>query len=433
MMKKKLFALLVIIVLLSSCGNYYEMFNSGQNEYDFSNVSKLDTQNNSYGEWQQNHIGYYSIKRLQLNYKTIVTQGLSNFVICTDNILWSLSFGANSLIADENQSSKIMNDIDLIATGFNHNLVIKTDGNLWAWGDNSRGQLGNGTTQNRRIAEPIKIMEEVVLVTAGNLTSFALQADGSLWGWGNAHSGQLGVEISAELNERHRIQSTPVKIMEDVSSVATGVFHSMAIRTDGSLWSWGGNFAGVIGNGKETTFIDFEIKEDNDATIPIKIMENIVYIAAGWQTSFAIDSYGVLWGWGSNSFGQLGDGTTKNRLAPVKIMDDVISVSAGFAHTLALKSDGSLWAWGENRFGEIGDGTEKIRLKPVKIMYNVVVIETGLSAGPTDYDFDGTSTSAGRSFAIRTNGSLWGWGLMHHGENGKSLIPIEITYDMLMP
>ena len=359
----------------------------------------------------------------------------ANYVIMQDNTLWSWSI--NRHIERFNRlPQKIMDDVVTVETGFSHTLVIRSDGSLWGWGGNSRGEVGDGTT--RRVSFPTKIMDDAISLAAGARTSFAVKADGSLWAWGENYRGSLGsgmLSTWCSLDNIFISESylNPTEIMDNVIFVASGVFHNMAIKSDGSLWVWGKNSYGVIGNGKKTTIVDFILTEDNDVTRPMKVMENIVCAAAGWNTSFAIDFNGVLWGWGNNSFGQLGDGTTTNRLAPVKIMEDVISVSAGFAHTLALKSDGSLWAWGENRFGEIGDGTEEIRLEPVEIMSNVIFIETGLSAGPTDYDFDGTSTSAGRSFAIRTNGSLWGWGLMHHGENGKSLIPIEITYDMLMP
>jgi len=120
-------------------------------------------------------------------------------------------------------------------------------------------------------------------------------------------------------------------------------------------------------------------------------------ISAGGSSSFAITPDGVLWGWGHNDRGQLGDGTTTDRRSPVKIMDDVISVSASGRHTMAIRSDGSLWGWGWNHDGEIGDGTREVRqarLSPVKIMDDVAIVAVGV----------------GRTMAIRSNGSLYGWG-----------------------
>ena len=168
-----------------------------------------------------------------------------------------------------------------------------------------------------------------------------------------------------------------------VSSIATGVMHALAISVDGSLWAWGSNLQGEVGDGTTVS-----------SASPLRIMENVNFIAAGGSHSMAIKADGSLWAWGSNRSGQLGDGTTTNRHSPVRILENVVYVAAGSSHSFAICSDGSLWAWGGNYFGGLGDGTTINRHSPVRIMENVVSVAAG----------------EGHSFAIRSDGSLWTWG-----------------------
>ena len=169
------------------------------------------------------------------------------------------------------------------------------------------------------------------------------------------------------------------------NTISASAGHCMAIKEDGSLWSWGFNAHGELGDG--TT---------NDLYLPKKILEDVVSVSAGANIgenhSLAIKSDGTLWAWGYNKYGQVGDGTTVTRTAPVKIMDDVASICAGDTHSLAVKTDGSLWGWGDNHKGLLGDGTTADRVSPVKIMDNVATISTG-----------GYNT-----LIVKTDGTLWG-------------------------
>ena len=186
-----------------------------------------------------------------------------------------------------------------IAAGGGHSLVILDDGSLWAWGGNSFGRLGDGTTIDRH---------------------------------------------------------TPVHIMDDVAAVSAGSFHTLAITTDGSLWAWGGNWDGQLGDGTTTA-----------RRTPVHIMDDVVAVSAGSWHTLAITTDGSLWAWGRNWDGQLGDGTTIDRHTPVHIMDDVVAVSAGGSYTLAITTGGSLWAWGSNEFDQLGGGTTIARHTPMNI------------------------------------------------------------------
>jgi alpha-tubulin suppressor-like RCC1 family protein len=199
----------------------------------------------------------------------------------------------------------------------------------------------------------------------------------------------------------------PVPVADsNATTFSTGSYHSLIIKNDGSLWTYGTNTYGQLGDGTTTS--------NPSPTAPI--MNDVIAVSARAEQSFAIKNDGTLWAWGSNSAGQLGDGTTEKRLSPVKIMDGVAAVKAGITCTLAIKTDDTLWAWGSNSRGQLGDGTANNRLKPVKIMDNVITADT------SGYH----SVSAGGAvhvLAMKNDGSLWGWGRNDDGllGNGKKI------------
>ena len=300
------------------------------------------------------------------------------------------------------------NSIAAISAGRSHTLALKSDGSLWAWGDNFNGQLGNGESGNgpdgksKSSSEPIMVGTDTnwAAISAasfptGEPYSLALKKDGSLWAWGNNSSGQLGDGTTV-------LKSVPVKIGTgmDWKTIAAGGSHALALKKDGSLWAWGNNSSGQIGNNGVTT---------RELT-PVRIgtETNWTAISAGDYHSLALKSDGSLWAWGRNSYGQLGDGTTDNRKIPVIIGENTgywTAVSAGADYTLALKSNGSLWAWGANYFGQLGNGNTSTRYTPGQ-----VGTETGW-----------TTISAGgyHALALKSNGSLWAWGYNSSGQLGN--------------
>jgi len=222
-------------------------------------------------------------------------------------------------------------------------------------------------------------------ISAGGSSSFVIMPDYSLWSWGRNIWGEVGDGTAIG-------RFNPIKIMDNVAMVSNSSGHTMAIRNDGSLWAWGNNSSGQLGDG---TIIDRHA--------PVWIMDDVVSVEAGIGYTMVIKTDGSLWAWGVNNRGQLGDGTTLNRHSPVWIMDDVAAVSAAQDHTAAIKTDGSLWAWGFNINGQIGDGTTINRYNPVWIMDDVAAISTGVG---------------GHTMAVGSDGSLWGWGFNWFGQIG---------------
>lgn len=239
-------------------------------------------------------------------------------------------------------------------------------------------------------------------ISTGFSHSLAIKKDASLWTWGWNIAGQLGDGSNTDIN-------TPAKIMDNVATVSANSFHSLAIKKDETLWVWGRTDYGLIGYVANT--------ENNT---PTKIMDNVTAISTGGFHSLAIKSDATLWVWGINSAGQLGDGTYINKDTPTKIMENILAVSAGNEFSLAIKNDGSLWAWGANTNGQLGDGSNTKKNSPTKIMDNVSTIAAGMD----------------HSIVIKNDGSLWAWGKNNYGQLGDGTnlnknIPTKIMDNVL--
>ncbi len=297
---------------------------------------------------------------------------------------------SNSTTDQSNQlitttSSKFIGNVhQKIAAGNSYSLVVKKDETLWAWGSNWQGKLGDGTNVDKKT--PVKVMSQVATVYSSRDTSFAIKTDGTLWGWGYSSDRQVGVGEDVFWDGYWGGIHTPVKILDNVVFVAAGSTSTYAIKSDKTLWAWGSNGAGQLANG--TTKISYT---------PIKIMDNIQSVAAGYNYVLIVKTDNTLWACGNNSGGCLGDGTTTNSSILIKIMDDVISVAASDRISFAIKKDGSLWSWGaDDGLGKLGQGniSTTVVSKPTKILDNVKLV----------------SPSTNTVFVIKNDGTLWGFG-----------------------
>lgn len=226
---------------------------------------------------------------------------------------------------------------------------------------------------------------QVRTMSGGAAESFVIDGSGTLWAWGDNLWGQLGDGTNED-------RSTPVKVLENVRSVSAGESHTYAVLEDDTLWAWGRNVSNSFPDSDDLV----------NSPTPIKIMDNVASASTGVCTHLAVKTDGTLWTWGK----YIGNKTNKQISTPQKIMDNVADACTGFGHSMALKKDGTLWAWGQNNDGEIGDGSGRERLSPVKVMEHVV----SMSAG---YGF---------SAAVQADGSLWTWGRNWQGELGDGTI-----------
>jgi alpha-tubulin suppressor-like RCC1 family protein len=264
-----------------------------------------------------------------------------------------------------NQPEQIVaSNVIAIAAGDYHSLFLKNDGSLWAMGGNADGELGNGNYIGTNQPEEI-VASNVTAIAAGISESKAyvseghslfLKSDGSLWGMGENTYGQLGDGTSG----RSVLTNQPEQIVaSNVTAIAAGYGYSLFRKSDGSLWGMGDNVAGELSDG---TY--------NQTNRPEQIVaSNVTAIAAGFFHSLFIKSDGSLWAMGDNEFGQLGVGTyiTTNRPEQI-VASNVTAIAAGFGHSLFIKSDGSLWAMGDNEFGQLGDGTYNSTNRPEQIV-----------------------------------------------------------------
>ena len=237
---------------------------------------------------------------------------------------------------------KIMDDVKTVSIGFSDSAFIKTDGSLWTWEyyvDENNLMIS--------YYKPVKIMDGVKAVALGEDIGAVIKTDGSLWIWGDNRYGQIGDGTKENRDE-------PVRIMDNVKTVALGHHNSAAIREDGSLWIWGDNLSGQIGDGTEGI-------EEYRLT-PVRIMEDVQTVSLGGMHSAAIKIDGSLWLWGNNLYGELGDGTKNDHSEPFSLMTDVTSVTLGKFSSAAIKTDGSLWMWGDNEYGQLGEGEEEMDL-----------------------------------------------------------------------
>src|SRR5829696_1924225 len=245
---------------------------------------------------------------------------------------------------------------------------------LRAWGDNFDGQLGGGTYDNNR-TRPVEDGglrgAKVEALAGGASHTLALKGDGTVSAWGYNRDGELGNGTNEDSPTPGLVKDfrDPSGHLSGVRAVAAGSSHSLALKEDGTVWAWGSNFDGQLGDGTKA-----------NSTRPVRVgkLQGVEAIAAGAFFSLALKEDGTVWAWGSNASGQdnkvsgqLGEDAITSSDTPVEVGDlggGVKQIAAGASHSLALKEDSSVWAWGDNFFGELGDGSTKTHSpKPVRV------------------------------------------------------------------
>jgi alpha-tubulin suppressor-like RCC1 family protein len=253
----------------------------------------------------------------------------------------------------------VVTNVTAVRAGGVHSLAMTSDGSVWAWGLNREGQLGNGGTAPSLVPVRVRLPLPATLITAGDSHNLAVLNDGSLWAWGRNDNGQLGIGSAG--ND----QLSPVRVTfpGQLRAVEAGREHTIASRTDSTVFAWGDNSVGQLGDGTA-----------NDQSTPRQVpgLTNVIQISAGTFHNLVRrgGSPRTAWGWGRNDSGQVGDGTTVSpRRLPVLIpgMVNPNSVRAGGFHSLGQQVGGTVRAWGNNTGGQLGDGTLTNRSTPVLV------------------------------------------------------------------
>ena len=282
-----------------------------------------------------------------------------------------------------------------LAAFYNHSLAVKTDGTLWSWGDNNVGQLGLGNITNYSSPKQVGALTTWATVGGARRFSFAIKTNGTLWAWGkNVTYGQLGLDNLTNY-------SSPVQVgtLTTWATVDGGNdYWTLAVKTDGTMWSWGSNALGMLGLGNTTNYSS----------------PKQVGALTGWSTvaastgasSFAIKTNGTMWAWGFGAQGRLGLNSITTYSSPVQIgaLTTWSKVAAGNNNGLAAKTDGTLWSWGYNAQGQLGLGNTTTYSSPKQI------------GALTTWS---TVTSGSYSlFALKTDGTLWSWAGNGSGQLG---------------
>jgi len=282
-----------------------------------------------------------------------------------------------------------------ISAGYNTRGAIKTDNTLWMWGQNSYGHLGNNSTNDSYT--PIQISGTTWnVISVGRDITGAIKTDGTLWMWGFGISGQLGNNDTVH-------KSSPVQIYgggTNWASVVAGRRHSAAIKTDGTLWMWGENSVGQLGDNTRTNRSS-PTQIYGAGTTWKQVSIDKVNTSSQGNANGAIKTDGTLWVWGDNNYGNLGTGDLSKYSSPVQTIAGgnnwkQVECSSGQA-MFGIKTDGTLWSWGRNNSGQLGVGDTNHRSSPTQI-----------SGGGTNW-----SSITGAYFggvAIKTDGTLWTWG-----------------------
>ena len=345
-----------------------------------------------------------------------------------------------------------------VSAGETHTLALCSDGNVWAWGANNCGQLGNGNKKNSPTPVQVVGLTNITDIIASTNNSFAINTGGEVRAWGYNKNGQLGDGSNLD-------RDTPAQVggINGVKQIAAGTIHVLALKEDGNVLAWGTNSFGQFGNGTTTDTLTTPVQVHN--------LTNITQVAAGYYHSLALKSNGEVLAFGNNPNGQLGDGTTKNSSTPVQVsgLSGVKQIESGIYHSLALKTDGKIWSWGLNSYGQLGDGTTSYQSKPVQVnnLTNITQVAAGFrhslaldkdgkvyAWGENRYGQLGDGTTANRlipgqvsnltgitqistvfehSVALESDGIIWGWGRNNSGQLGLGsstfLVPARIHVD----
>jgi len=314
-------------------------------------------------------------------------------------------------------------------------IALRSDGTVWAWGWDEFGVLGNGhgvymTDTSTLYDSPVPFevlglngvghLNSIAAIAGGERHNAALDASGNVWTWGWNYFGQLGIGTACtSMSSPDCMATTPAPIpgFTAVKAIAARGYHTLVLKRDGTVWAWGYNYGGRLGDGTTT---------DRRSPVPVGGLSGhggVAVISGGGDVSAALMADHSLMAWGTNDHGAVGNGTISDsgQWTPVAVsqstgLTNVKAIATGWDHMVALDQDGNVWTWGDNDDGELGNGTTISSSLPIKV--------SGLS------HIQGVSAGDGSTVVLDANGHVWAWGALRHG-NGTPFsygpTPVEVA------
>jgi alpha-tubulin suppressor-like RCC1 family protein len=282
---------------------------------------------------------------------------LHNMVVCKDSTVWVWGSNVYYQLGNGTTSAhpnpypvqvKGIAGIVAVSAGNSHSMALRKDGTIWIWGENRFGELGDGTTITRSSPKQLQGLNNIIAIGASQFFSMALKDDGTVWAWGNNQYGQLGDGTSTD-------RYTPVKVtgLSNINGISVGIYHVVALKADSTVWAWGINNEGQLGNGTTNGY--------NPNPVPAKVsgISGVTGVAAGSLHSMALKADSTVWAWGGNDVGELGNGDSLKSLSPVPAINltKIVAIASRSSHSIALKDDGTIWMWGQNPHGQLGNNT----------------------------------------------------------------------------
>jgi uncharacterized protein (TIGR03437 family) len=344
---------------------------------------------------------------------TAIAAGQQHSLALNSGAVWA--WGSNSSaqlgdgkFANSNVPVQVsgLNGVTAIAAGADHSLALNGVGSVWAWGDNDADELGNAISLYSKV--PIEVSSLVgaaTAIAAGDEYSLAVE-NGTVLAWGSSALGELGNGSSANNNVPAPVE---VSSLTGVMAIAASLNHSMALTSAGTVWAWGDNEYGELGNGSSA---------DSNVPVTVSGLSDVVAVAGGWYHGLALQSDGTAWAWGDNYTGALGNGTFVDTVVPTEVsLNGVVAIAGGEFSSLALKSDGTVWAWGSNSAGELGNGQHGVQVPSVDapVQVNGLAGIVAIAAG----EFE--------CLALAGDGTVWVWAGSSTNQSDVSASPVQLS------
>lgn len=321
-----------------------------------------------------------------------------------------------------------LGDVVAVSGGFNYGMALRADGTVWTWGAGDYGQLGDGTVISSTTPVEVSNLSGVIAIAARSHSNLALKSDGTVWAWGDNDYNELGVTTTESCpitTTSYPCSTVPVQVpsLSGITAIAVGRQHSLALKSDGTVWAWGDDTCGQLGTDVTVPISNSCPNLAVSATVPLSSVTpalvsglagvTITAIAAARFSSAALASDGRVWTWGDNSAGELGTGQTSGISpvpAPVNGVSGVTALAAGWYHYLALKNDGTVWAWGDDTYQQLGSAANVMcangPCSPIPLQVSALTGTVSIASG------------AFHSMALGSGGIVWAWGNNTYGQLG---------------